>query len=235
VALVYINLRLYRALRMRRRRLTSRARLHNNVTMMLIAIVSVFVVCELPDVILRLIVAVQKLITGDENVDAFVHRAHCVTNVLLAVNSSVNFIIYFLVGNKFREILARQCGCESGSWRQRLGDRARARFLHTPDTGSTGGVDGGSCFAERPDGFVWSSRRAGGGRGFAPRSPTTEHAGWRRATIVDGLLAVQRLAAPGVTSVVELEICPCQDALQDGVDETAAAEQHDNDIMIGTN
>jgi len=105
-------------------------------------------------------------------VDAFIHRANCLANVLLAVNSSVNFIIYFLVGNKFREILARQCGCESDS-RQRLGDRAGARFLQTPDTGSTGG----SYFAERPDGFVWSSRRAGGGRGFAPRSPTTEHGG----------------------------------------------------------
>ena len=168
--------------RMRRRRLTSRARLHNNVTMTLITVVSVFVVCELPDAVLRLLVAVDRLATGNDNdvegwtifnVDAFIHRAHCLTNVLLAVNSSVNFIIYFLVGNKFREILARQCGCESDT-RRRAGNRAGARFLQTPDTGSTAGVDVGSYFVERPDGFVWSSRRAGGGRGFAPRSPTTE-------------------------------------------------------------
>ena len=52
VTLIFINTRLYRALRMRRRRLTSRARLHNNVTMTLVAVVTVFVVCELPDAVL---------------------------------------------------------------------------------------------------------------------------------------------------------------------------------------
>ena len=52
MTLIFINTRLYRALRMRRRRLTSRARLHNNVTMTLVAVVTVFVVCELPDAVL---------------------------------------------------------------------------------------------------------------------------------------------------------------------------------------
>jgi len=46
-------------------------------------------------------------------------------------------------------------------------------------------------------------------------SPTTEHGAWRRPTIVDGLLAVQRdvPVKAGVTSVVELEIRPCEDTL----------------------
>jgi len=71
VTLVCINVRLYRALRMRRRRLSSRVRLHNNVTMMLVTVVSVFVVCELPDAVLRLLVAVRKLVTGrHSDVDA---------------------------------------------------------------------------------------------------------------------------------------------------------------------
>ena len=64
--LVYINTQMYRALRMRRRRLTSRARLHNNVTMTLVAVVTVFVVCELPNAALRLLVAVLTLITGQD-------------------------------------------------------------------------------------------------------------------------------------------------------------------------
>ena len=110
-------------------------------------------------------------------------------------------------------------------------------MLKRTDTASTAGVDGGSYLAaERPDGFVWSSRRAGGGRGFAPRSPTTEHGvgvgGWRRATIVDGLLAVQvpetAAKSAGVTSVVELEVRPaCHD---DVVDETAVGEQRNSDL-----
>ena len=72
-------------------------------------------------------------------------------------------------------------------------------------------------------------------------SPTTEHGGWRRATIVDGLLAVQRdavtaaAAKSGVTSVVELEICPCRDALQDAVDEPAVGEHPNNDVMVDSN
>jgi len=164
-------------------------------------------------------------------------RANCLTNVLLALNSSVNFIIYFLVGNKFREILARQCGCVSGS-RERSRDRIGVRFLQTPDTGVTSvGIDGGSYFgtADRRDGFVWWSRRAGGGRGFAPRSPTTEHGGWRRATIANGLLTVP--SGPSrVRSVVEMETYQrTTDASRDVADETITSEQPNNDTILDTN
>lgn len=52
-----------------------------NVTMTLVTVVSVFVVCELPDAVLRLLVAMRRLITGQDNdseesttanVDAFI-------------------------------------------------------------------------------------------------------------------------------------------------------------------
>ena len=81
VTLVYLNARLYRALRLRRRRLTSRARIHNSVTMTLVAVVSVFIVCELPDAVIRLMVAMRNLVTSYDNdvegsatvnVDAFI-------------------------------------------------------------------------------------------------------------------------------------------------------------------
>ena len=185
-------------------------------------------ICELPDAVLRLLVAVRRLVTGHDNgvyVNAFILRANSVTNVLLAVNSSVNFIIYFLVGNKFREILARECGCEAVQHRRSPGP-VGARFLQTPDTLSTaglasggGGVDGGSHFGstDRRDGFVWSSRRAGFGGRMAPRSPTTEHGGWQRAQFAGGGLLVVRddvtVIPSGTTSVVELEICPCKDTM----------------------
>ena len=37
-----------------------------------ITVVSVFVVCALPDAFLRLLVAVRRLIAGNDNVDAFI-------------------------------------------------------------------------------------------------------------------------------------------------------------------
>jgi len=217
--------------------------------MTLVVVVSVFVVCELPDTALRLLAAVSILITGHyniersttANVNAFVMRANCFTNVLLAVNSSVNFIIYFLVGNKFREILARQCGCQPKP-RPQLSGRGDGRFLHPPESGSAAGFTTGLTSvssADRRDGFVWSSRRPGGGRILSPRSPTTEHGGWQRPTIAGGFLAVPGSSSvlPGTTSVVQLEICTCNDttvALRDAENEKTTNEQLTDDVTVGT-
>ena len=169
--------------------------------------------------------------------------------MLLAVNSSVNFIIYFLVGNKFREILARQCGCERRS-HPRLGGPTGVRFLQAPESYSAAGftsvgVDGGSFYGDtvdRPNGFIWSSRRASNGRCLAPRSPTTEPGVWaRRPTITGGLLAVPRGAAGGpfgmMSSPVELEISlpdTTTTTVQDLVDEVAVSEQVNNDKRVDT-
>lgn len=120
--LIVVNARLaaaLTALRRRRRRLLStgarRARhSQSNMTMMLLVVVSMFVVCELPDVGLRLAVTVYEFEqTVRLHLDA-VRYAHVATNALHVVNSSVNFIIYCLVGRKFRRILGRRLtGCRS--------------------------------------------------------------------------------------------------------------------------
>jgi hypothetical protein len=127
VVMIYVNILLLRALRVRRRRLVARGLRHHHggsVTAMLVAVVTVFIVCELPDAALRTTAAIFELYqlrggSGEIGADAdrrrsgavaadFLMRANSVTNALLAVNSSVNFIIYCLVGTKFREILVRR-------------------------------------------------------------------------------------------------------------------------------
>lgn len=118
--IVVLNVRLAAALnvvRHRRRRLLStgarRARDHrSNMTMMLLVVVSMFVVCELPDVGLRLAVTVYEF---ESTVRLHLHavrHAHVAFNALHVVNASVNFIIYCLVGRKFRRLLvSRLTGC----------------------------------------------------------------------------------------------------------------------------
>jgi len=63
-------------------------------TMMLIVVVSVFVVCELPDVGLRLAVTVYEF-SATVRLDRDVVRySHVAANALHVVNASVNFVIY---------------------------------------------------------------------------------------------------------------------------------------------
>ena len=123
--LVVVNIRLAAALsvvRLRRRRLLSagarRGRdSHSNTTLMLLVVVSVFVVCELPDVGLRLAVAVYEFERTVQLHRDAVRHAYLAANALHVVNSSVNFVVYCLVGHKFRRMLGRRLatGCRPPS------------------------------------------------------------------------------------------------------------------------
>jgi len=146
IVLVVINARLAAALsviRHRRRRLLSngarRARANrSNMTMMLLVVVSMFVVCELPDVGLRLAVTVYEFeATVRLHLEA-VRHAHVATNALHVLNASVNFIIYCLVGRKFRRMLSRRlAGCRPPT--VTASDEAADDWA-----AGTPGVDGGS-------------------------------------------------------------------------------------------
>jgi len=130
--LIILNAKLMQALREMRRRhryMTRSHRQRENVTLTLIVVVSVFIICEIPDATLRVYMAVTLLelsppmLDGAE-LDGHVISGHVilavvnpVVNALLTFNSSVNFLIYCLVGNKFRRILARMCTrvCHGGN------------------------------------------------------------------------------------------------------------------------
>ena len=83
--------------------LTKRSRKSDTVTVILVAMVTIFIICELPDFILRTVVTVKSF-TG---VTLRVYYYNTITNMLLTVNSSVNCLIYGLTGRRFRKILGR--------------------------------------------------------------------------------------------------------------------------------
>jgi len=126
--LVVLNSRLLTTLRHQKRWRRSRQSLmtsrvsachRENVTAMLVTVVTVFIICELPDPALRLVYATVQL-TSDPSEDLLLNLrfVNAITNALLAFNSSINFIIYLLVGRTFRRVFISSLSCSSRHRRQ---------------------------------------------------------------------------------------------------------------------
>lgn len=118
VLLLVLNILLVQALRNNRIRhqchssAAARSKHRENLTLMLVVVVSVFITCQLPDVVLRLAINQTVSIPRQAVERDFYRYVNAVTNVLLTLNSSVNFIIYCLVGKKFRRIFVKTfLGC----------------------------------------------------------------------------------------------------------------------------
>lgn len=90
-------------------------RRNDHYTLLLVAMVTVFVACEMPDTLLRIISTFNQF-TLWIDMTKTVQYAVTFTNLLLAFNSSINCIIYCLVARRFRKILTRHfCrGCTTG-------------------------------------------------------------------------------------------------------------------------
>ena len=74
-------------------------------TLTLVVVVLVFVICELPDFILRLWIAVPIGASSmKKNIWTF-RYINVISNLFLTINSCVNFVIYCFMGQKFRRIL----------------------------------------------------------------------------------------------------------------------------------
>jgi len=86
-----------------------------NITLMLVVVVFMFVICELPDLALRIAFTIQEFVPSVE-IDIWTLRyINALTNTMLTLNSSINFLIYCLVGKKFRQIFLRLYCCRGGS------------------------------------------------------------------------------------------------------------------------
>jgi hypothetical protein len=119
VTLIALNFRLVRALQVvsrKRRELAVRRPRRNggkqreSLTLILVTVVTVFIVCQIPDVGIRIAYTLKEFAPRSITLDLWTLRyGLAASNALLTVNSSVNFLIYCLVGKKFRRILANLC------------------------------------------------------------------------------------------------------------------------------
>ena len=120
LALIILNLRLVKALREVRKKhrdMTKSTKHRENITLMLVVVVTVFILCELPDMIVRVVFALLVFLFKPGTFDLDKLRYFNVTsNALLTLNSGINFLIYCLIGNKFRNILWQMC-CKRGRGR----------------------------------------------------------------------------------------------------------------------
>ncbi|KAI0224058.1 FMRFamide receptor [Lamellibrachia satsuma] len=111
LTLIVLNTTLMRALhtvRKKREKLTRNSQHRENMTLVLVIVVSVFFVCQIPDLTLRIIMTFVNLHVIDVDLTSL-RYVNAVTNMLLTINSSTNFLIYCLIGKKFRKILGQMC------------------------------------------------------------------------------------------------------------------------------
>ena len=117
LVLILLNMRLINALHLMRKKhkdITSKTNKNReNITLMLVAVVSVFIVCMIPDLVLRIFLTLSNYIPGLTFDIMRLRYANSITNMLLTVNSSINFLIYCLIGKKFRTLLQQMCGMNS--------------------------------------------------------------------------------------------------------------------------
>ncbi|XP_064628038.1 FMRFamide receptor-like [Lineus longissimus] len=85
----------------------------DNVSTMIVVVISVFIICQFPNF---LSYALRLLEVFDSSNAIVVNPQgssllNPITETLLRINSSVNFLIYMLVGKEFRKVLFRIFGC----------------------------------------------------------------------------------------------------------------------------
>jgi len=97
---------------------------HENLTAMLVGVVTVFIICQLPGLGIRVAYTVMEF---EFKLDLITLRyANVASNALLVFNSAVNIVVYCLVGKRFRRILLDEmlttscCCCSRRSTSSRL-------------------------------------------------------------------------------------------------------------------
>lgn len=74
-------------------------------TLTLVVVVIVFVICETPDLLLRLWLSLSAYVPGIPFPVDVLRFVNSFSNMCLTVNSCVNFLIYCFIGKRFRSIL----------------------------------------------------------------------------------------------------------------------------------
>jgi len=113
-AITFLNAKIYVAVR---RRMRSRSRKNDHMSIILMLIVTVFVICNLPRLILNMHeITVIDDITRCKDTDLGGFPVWSIllgffSHIFLVVNSSINLLIYCLVGAKFRTVFYQVVCC----------------------------------------------------------------------------------------------------------------------------
>ena len=114
--LIYLNVRLVWALQRGKKQwetLQFRQRKEQNLTVIPLSIVLVFFVCGTPSLVVNMIDSMDPYSLGKSSFIIFM----VVANLLVVLNSACNFIIYCLLGKKFRSQLVAMCKCRCTPYR----------------------------------------------------------------------------------------------------------------------
>ena len=110
-ALIIMNFKLVQAIKHSRRRhrefrSSGNGPVENNATLVLIIIVLVFIVCETPELIIKVISTIERHTKSGNVFSTQAFRYPIIlSEVLMVVNSSINFIIYVTFGRRFRHVM----------------------------------------------------------------------------------------------------------------------------------
>ena len=113
--LMLLNIRMILALKaFRRTRMEMQSvgqQQDNNITFVLIIVVTVFIICQVPALINR----VMWNVAPDETrqCGGFQYYLHHIANMLVIFNSAINFVIYVLFNKRFRHVLIQTVCCRA--------------------------------------------------------------------------------------------------------------------------
>lgn len=116
VILCYMNFRLIQAIQHSRRYPRSRSYQErenysdNNATLVLVIIVLVFVICQTPELVLKVLILVYRYTRSKPIqlplwINALQKYLNVMSEVMMVLNSSINFFIYVAFGRRFRFVM----------------------------------------------------------------------------------------------------------------------------------
>ena len=115
VSLFYLNMKLIKGLKALKRRkeaLTGHRQKDDNITIVIIVIVFVFIICQTPAMVNQILWAVTVNKEDQRECGHFHYYYTRVSDALVVLNSSTNFLVYCLFGKTFRKVF-RETLCDN--------------------------------------------------------------------------------------------------------------------------
>ncbi len=137
LSLAFMNFRLVSAIKssVQKKQLhspdDSSSPVENSATLVLVIIVMVFIICQTPELVTKILVFVARQTFGAHLVPGIIFT---ISEILMVINSSVNFIIYVAFGRRFRDVLRHLLTCRGSDGNKSDGRQGPEKFPMMPKT-----------------------------------------------------------------------------------------------------